>query len=162
MVEEIAFCQRCGARLAEKPIEGKRRRYCPSCGYVAFLDPKLAAGVLVAKGDRLVLIRRANEPAIGQWSFPAGYVDRGEPVEDAAVREVKEETGLDVRLNGLVGLYSTSGNPVVLAVYTGEIVGGKLEPGHDAQEAGLFLPSDLPPLAFPRDAQIIEDWLALP
>ena len=100
--------------------------------------PKAGSRRAGSKGDRLVLIRRANEPAIANGPSRRATWIEGSPWRTPPWREVKEETGLDVRLNGLVGLYSTSGNPVVLAVYTGEIVGGKLEPGHDAQEAGLF------------------------
>ena len=100
-------------------------------------------------------------PAIGRWAFPSGYVDRGEAVEDAAVREVREETGLDVRLNGFVGLYSSTGGPVVLAAYSAQVVGGELRPGGDAREAALFHPDELPPLPFPHDARILRDWRSL-
>ena len=94
----------------------------------------------------------------GRWAFPSGYVDRGEAVADAAVREVMEETGLDVRLTAFVGLYSSSGSVVVLAVYSAEVVGGSLRPGGDARETALFDPEALPPLPFPHDDQIIADW----
>ena len=155
------FCRRCGHALAERDVEGKRRRYCPGCGYVAFLDPKLAAVVLATKDGELVLVRRDIEPAIGKWSLPSGYVDRGEAVEDAAVREVKEETGLDIRLSGFVGLYSRTGSPVVLAAYAAEVVGGAMEAGPEVQETALFPPDRLPALPFPHDDQILDDWRAL-
>ena len=161
MSEDINFCQRCGHRLAQKEIESQVRPYCPGCGHVAFLDPKVAAAVLVFKDGELVLVRRGVEPALGRWSFPAGYVDRGEAVEDAAVREVKEETGLDVRVNGFVGLYSQRGSPVVLAVYSASVTGGSVRPGSEVQEVALFPPDDLPPLPFPHDYRILEDWRAL-
>ena len=155
------FCQRCGHALAERDVEGKRRPYCPACGYVAFLDPKVAAVVLATKDGKLVLVRRDIEPAIGEWSLPSGYVDRGEAVEDAAVREVKEETGLDISLTGLVGLYSHTGSPVVLAAYAAEVVGGTMEPGPEVRETALFSPDRLPALPFPHDDQILDDWRAL-
>ena len=161
MPGDINFCQRCGHELARKQIEGRDRHYCPSCGYVVFLDPKIAAVVLVLIDDQLVLVRRGVEPELGRWAFPSGYVDRGEVVEDAAKREVKEETGLDVELDGFVGLYSRSGNTVVLAVYSAHVVGGDMQPGHDAQEAALFPVEALPPLPFPHDGQILKDWQAL-
>ena len=116
---------------------------------------------MVSKDGKLVLVQRNIDPAFGHWSFPSGYVDRGEVVEDAAVREVKEETGLDVRLNGFIGLYSSTGNVVILAVYSAEVVGGKLEAGPEAQDVGLFAVNELPPLPFPHDAQILQDWQAL-
>ncbi len=152
------FCQRCGHALAEKAIGGSTRRHCPACGQVVFLDPKLAAVVLVEARGKLVLVKRAIEPALGRWSFPSGYVDRGEAVEDAARREVKEETGLDVELTDFVGLYSGTGETVALAVYTAKVVGGTLSPGSEVQKADLFHPDDLPPLPFPHDDQILQDW----
>ena len=158
---EVNFCQRCGHALADEEIENRVRPHCPSCGYVVFLDPKIAAVVLVSTDGKLVLVRRGMEPAIGRWSFPSGYVDRGEVVEDAAIREVKEETGLDVDLAGLVGLYSRTDYPVVLAVYSAGVVGGSLRAGSEVQEVALFPPDELPPLPFPHDDQILEDWKAL-
>ena len=160
MPEEINFCQRCGRKLARKPIENTERPYCPGCGYVVFLDPKIAAIVLLLTDGKLVMVRRGIEPAMGHWSFPSGYVDRGEQVEKAAIREVKEETGLEARLDRMIGLYSSDGSPVVLAVYAGTVVGGSLKAGGDATDAALFSPETLPDLPFPNDAQILRDWRA--
>ena len=158
VLRDVKFCQRCGQRLVEKAVENKPRPCCPSCDYVVFLDPKLAAVVLVATDGKLVLVRRATEPAVGRWSFPSGFVDRGEAVRDAAAREVEEETGLDVRVTDLVGLYSTTGDQVVLAVFCADVVGGTLKPGPEVLETALFHLDDLPPLPFPHDDQILRDW----
>ncbi len=158
MPGDIRFCHRCGHELSEKQIENRVRPHCVSCGFVVYLDPKIAAVVLVADGAGLLLVQRGIEPAMGRWSFPSGYVDRGEAIEDAAVREVKEETGLDVELIGLIGLYSRSGSPVALAVFSARVVGGKLEAGSEAQDAAWFSVDELPPLPFPHDDQILKDW----
>ena len=156
--EDINFCQRCGHSLERKRIELKDRPYCPSCGYIVFMDPKIAAVVLVPTDGKLVLVRRDSEPAMGRWSFPSGYVDRGESVEDAAIREVKEETGLDIHLDFFVGLYSQRDSTVVLAVYSACVVGGTLRPGSEVRDVALFSLDDLPPLPFPHDDQILDDW----
>ena len=161
MTPDLRFCQRCGHALDLREVESRERPYCPDCGFVVFLDPKLAAVVLVRRDGDLVLVRRAIQPAIGRWSFPSGYVDRNEVVEDAARREVEEETGLDVRLDGFVGLYSSSDSPVVLAVFSAVITGGELQAGQEAQEVGTFALEELPPLPFPHDYQILADWNAL-
>ncbi len=161
MSSDINFCPRCGSKLTHREIENRDRPVCPDCGFIVFLDPKLAAVALVHTEDKLVLVKRGIEPALGSWSFPAGYVDRGEVVEHAAVREVKEETGLDVTLNGLIGLYSMTDNPMVLAVYSARVTGGALEAGPEIQDVGRFSPDDLPPLPFPHDYQILADWKAL-
>ena len=161
MRADINYCQRCGGPMVDTTVERKARRACPACGFVAFRDPKVAAAVLVLLDGSLVMVKRGVEPELGRWAFPSGFVDRGESVEDAAVREVKEETGLDVRTTGLVGLYSETGSPVILAVYSAEVIGGKLASGHDADEAATFAISDLPPLPFPHDDQILRDWRAM-
>ncbi len=155
---DVVYCQRCGHALDQREIEHRLRPYCPGCGYVVFLDPKLAAVVLALLDGRLVLVRRGIEPAMGRWSFPSGYVDRGEVVEDAARREVKEETGLDARLDRFIGLYSKSGSPVVLAVYSATIVGGEMIAGHEVTDVLTFAPDELPPLPFPHDYEILADW----
>ena len=157
---EFNFCQRCGGRLEEKLIENLLRPHCPACGYVVFLDPKVAAVVIVTDGSGLVMVKRGVDPQYGRWAFPSGYVDRGEVVEAAAIREVKEETGLDVELDRLIGVYSLEGNPVVLVVYSAHIVGGEVEVGHDALAVRTFALEDLPALPFPHDEQIMRDWKA--
>ncbi len=158
MANEARYCERCGSPLSSKVLEGKARMWCLECGHIVFLDPKVAAVVVVEMDDKLVMVRRGVEPAIGRWAFPSGYVDRGEAVEDAAVREVKEETGLDVRLKGFVGLYSRTDDPVVLATFSAEATGDQLRAGGDASEVELFDPDNLPDLPFPHDDQILTDW----
>lgn len=117
-------------------------------------------GVIIAQDDKLLLSRRAIDPGKGLWSFPSGYVDLGESPAAAAVREVKEETGYDVRLNGLVGIYASPGRQVVLIVYTGEVVGGAPVRSDEVEEIGLFHADALPPLAFEHDEDIVADWLS--
>jgi ADP-ribose pyrophosphatase YjhB (NUDIX family) len=85
-------------------------------------------------------------------------VDRGEVVESAAVREVKEETNMDVEIVGLIGLYSRAGSPVALAAYAAKVVGGELRPGAEAQDVGFFRQDELPAFPFPHDDQILDDW----
>lgn len=154
----MRFCPDCGHALEPFEFEGKVRGRCPTCRRVHFANPKLAVGVIVSYDGRIALGKRGSPPGIGLWSFPAGYVDQGEAVEDAARREVREEIGRDVRLTGLVGLYSEQGNPVVLAVYAGALESAALTHGSDMQEAAWFSPDRLPPLAFPRDLRILEEW----
>ncbi len=161
MTEEMRFCQACGHELGDRLVDGKPRRHCGGCGRTAFLDPKVAAALLALVDGKLALVKRGIEPALGRWAFPSGFVDRGESVEDAAAREFKEETGLDAKPGRLVGVYSGAGNPVVLVVYEGAVVGGRLEAGHDAVDAALFDPDELPPLPFPHDERILADWRAL-
>ena len=155
---EPRFCPRCGGDLRPTDVGGRQRPVCEACDFVYYLDPKVAVAVIVPRDDGIVLGRRAIDPGMGAWSFPSGYVDRGEVVEEAAVREVAEETGLSVAIEGLVGLYSTAGEPVILAVLAARVLGGQLVAGSEMSEVGIFPPDCLPQMAFAHDRRIIADW----
>jgi ADP-ribose pyrophosphatase YjhB (NUDIX family) len=155
----IKYCGHCGAPLATRERDGRLRAVCPECDWTLYEDPKVAVAVIVCEEGRLLLNRRAIEPGLGSWSFPSGYVNRGEELEEAAAREVKEETGLDVVVGGLVGVYSESGNPVVLIVYTAASWAGTPASGDEVSEIGWFEPERLPPLAFEHDYRIIAEWV---
>ncbi len=156
------FCPQCGTGL-EPGWQGRPR--CPAEGhdYTWHPDPKVGTGVVVHDDDgRILLVRRNHEPRMGLWAFPSGFVDAGEVVEEAALREVWEETGVEVRLDGLLGVYSAAGNPVIFIAYSGALVAGTPEAGDEAYEVGLFPPDALPPLAFDHDGEIIAAWRARP
>jgi ADP-ribose pyrophosphatase YjhB (NUDIX family) len=159
-VTEHGFCPRCGSVLEARFHEDRDRPTCPACGFIHYLDPKVAVAVVLGDEDGVLLGKRRIDPGSGLWSFPAGYVNRGEVLEEAAAREVLEELGLEVRLTGLVGIYSERGNPVVLVVYAGELVSGEPRPdGHEVSEVRRFALNELPDgLAFPHDRRVIADW----
>jgi 8-oxo-dGTP diphosphatase len=150
------FCPRCGA-----PTEVRLERpVCTAngCGFTWYPDPKVAVGVLAEREGRLLLVRRNHEPEYGRWAFPSGYVDAGEVVEDAALREVREETGVTVRLSRLLGVYSQPGSAVVFIAYAGTITDGEPVAGDEALEVGMFAPDALPPLPFRHDDAVVAAW----
>ncbi|NIO04803.1 MAG: NUDIX domain-containing protein, partial [Proteobacteria bacterium] len=100
------------------------RLVCSRCGYVFYLDPKVAVGTIGAIDGKIILLKRGIEPAYGRWVFPGGYVDRGETAEEAGIRETKEEVNLDVKIENLLDVYSYSGRPVIIIVYAVSITGG--------------------------------------
>ena len=142
---------RCGAHLERRELFGSLRPACPSCGWIFFADPKVAAGVLVEQEDQVLLVQRLNEPGVGLWSIPAGFVDAGEDPAAAAQRECLEETGLEVQILSLMdvigGREHERGADMVI-VYHAQITGGHLEAGDDAGQARFFTRHNLPPLAF--------------
>jgi 8-oxo-dGTP diphosphatase len=157
----MSYCQRCGQSTAEREVDGRMRPVCTACGAVVYLDPKLAVAVAIERQGRILLGRRGEgtrEP--GKWSFPAGFVERGERIEDAARREVREEVGLEVELGPLLGLYSHTGETVVLAVYAALSATGEAVAGDDLTAVGWFALDGLPEFAFPHDLRIIADWRA--
>ena len=152
------FCPQCSAPLRRRLAFGRRRQICPECGYIHFNDPKVAVGVVAQRRGRLLLVRRDHEPRLGEWSFPSGYVDAGEVLEEAAMREAKEETGLDVRIQRLLGAYSSAGERVIFIAYAARVTGGRIEVGAECQDVRFFPPDSLPPLAFSHDAAILRAW----
>ena len=155
---EDKHCPGCGIPLEMRRLEGIDRPVCPQCGRVVYYDPKIAATAVVERAGLVLMLRRAVQTGYGLWSLPGGYVDRGEVVEEAAAREVREETGLQVQIMGLVGLFSEEGHPVVVAAYAAVETGGKLEAGPEALELGFYPLNGLPTLAFPRDRLILDRW----
>jgi ADP-ribose pyrophosphatase YjhB (NUDIX family) len=123
------FCPRCGGPLERRLLKATEpvRPVCTRCGFVFYLDPKIAVGTIIRlESGRIVLVRRAIEPGYGKWVFPGGYVDRGEALTSAAMREAREECGLDVRLDALVNIYSYAGRAPVIVVYAATATGGTL------------------------------------
>lgn len=159
------FCPRCSGPLDSRVLRASEppRLVCQACKFVLFLDPKVATGAIFSMNGGVVLVQRAIEPSYGKWVFPGGYVDRGEALEDAAIREVKEESGLDVRLTRLLGVYSSVGNPVILIAYAGEVTGGSLRVDEEGLDARAFAADEIPwnQLAFPSTASVIRDYLVL-
>jgi ADP-ribose pyrophosphatase YjhB (NUDIX family) len=153
------YCPNCGTALEDGRGPGGRAQ-CPACHFVRYDNPKVATGVVAEREGRILLVRRNHEPMLGKWSFPSGFVDAGEAVVEAAVRETREETGVDVRIDRLLGVYSARGNTTVFIAYAGTIVAGEPAAGDEAFEVGMFVPDALPPLAFPHDPAIMDAWRA--
>ena len=159
------FCPRCGGRLEERYIETEQhlRKVCTACGFIFYLNPKVVAGAVPRQGDRIWLVRRNVEPSLGGWTFPGGYVDMGERVPDAAVRETYEETKLTIRLDALLNLYSYVNVGVVLVVYRATVIDGTAETGPESQEVRAFALREIPwtDLAFPSTREALADYLQL-
>ena len=159
-----SFCPMCGGELEPRSLKSSepQRLVCVRCGFVFYLDPKVAVGTIIADEDsRIVLVRRAIDPGYGKWVFPGGYVDRGELVPVAAVREAKEEAGLDVRLDRLLNIYSYPGRAPVIIVYAASIIGGELACDDEGLEARLFHAHEIPwdELAFRSTLEALREYL---
>ncbi len=163
-MEEPKYCPRCGARLEKRMFGDRIRHVCPKCGYVFYLNPIVAAGALVEVDGKVALVRRGVEPGKGLWALPSGYVEADETAEEAAARETREEIGLEIEIENLLGVYSF-GSPGelhgVLILYAARKTGGKLRAGDDAQDARLFAPHELPmdEIAFETSKMALREWL---
>jgi 8-oxo-dGTP diphosphatase len=159
------FCAVCGGGLEARVLKaGERARLvCEACGFVFYIDPKVAVGTIIGTANgAVVLVRRGIDPGYGKWVFPGGYVDRGEEVRGAAIREAREETGLDIRLEGLINIYSYPEQTPVLLVYAATIVGGTMAAADECLEVGAFQQSEIPwsKLAFRSTHESLRDYFA--
>ena len=160
---EYRFCPRCGGGLESRVLkEGEPERLvCSGCGFVFYLGPKLVAGAIFEVDGGILLIKRGIEPGYGRWTFPGGYVERGEVAEEAARREVAEETGIEVEVGPILGLYSYEGQLPAIAVFEGRATGGRAHPGDEVLSVESFAPAEIPweELAFPSTKEALRDYL---
>lgn len=163
--QPLRFCSRCAAPIGERLVHGRMRPACPRCGYVVYINPKVACGALLALEGRVLLVRRRHEPGRGLWCLPCGFAEADEPPEQAARRELHEETGLTATLEGLLGAYHYTDDPRgagLLLVYRASCANlGALAAGDDADDAGFFAPEALPPISHHTHQRALEDWMQL-
>lgn len=160
---EYKFCPRCATKLNFEERFGMVRPVCPSCGWIHFVDPKVAAAVLVVQDGRVLLVRRVNEPFRGMWTLPAGFINGGEVPAEAAERECLEETGLSVRVTRVYdvipGREHVRGADFII-VYQAEVLGGDMQADDDADAVEWFGKDDLPPLAFLATQKVLQSFYA--
>jgi 8-oxo-dGTP diphosphatase len=158
----LKFCSECGTRVdAETPFR------CPSCGFMHWRNAKPCAGALVERDGALLLVRRAHDPWRGFWDIPGGFCEPDELPAAAAAREVREETGLEVAIGELVGMWldryeADSGTAQTLNLYfTATVLRGFAGPSDEADAVEWFTPQRLPTnIAFPDHAyDVLQTWL---
>lgn len=157
------YCPDCGGRL-DAPEEPVISQTCSSCGAVHYRNAKPCAGAIVVRDGRVLLGRRAVEPARGCWDIPGGFLEPWEHPADCAVREIAEETGLDVRLTRLLSVVMDTYQDRVYTLnlyYLAEVVGGVERPADDLAELRWFEPGALPEeLAFAHCQAVLQAWQA--
>jgi ADP-ribose pyrophosphatase YjhB (NUDIX family) len=158
-LRDAKYCPRCGR---EAEIVYPRFMSCAHCGYGAYYNPKPVAAAIPATADgRIILLRRGFDPGKGLWTFPGGFVDLGESVEEAARRETMEELEIAVELGAVVGVYSRPQDRVVLIVYAATTDQAP-QTTAEATEVRLFAPEDVPwdALAFWSTERALRDFLS--
>ena len=162
---DYKFCPVCGGALRSLVLKDREpaRLVCASCEFIFYQDPKVVAASIVEMDQRIILLRRAIEPQKGKWVLPGGYVDRGEEVAAAAIRETEEECGIKTRLKGLLGVYSYPGKMAVLVVYTAEYLSGNLIAGDESDAVRVVLEEEIPweHLAFQSTVDALQDYFRL-
>jgi ADP-ribose pyrophosphatase YjhB (NUDIX family) len=162
----LNFCSRCGAKLSFETVPGedRDRHACPVCGHITYVNPRLVVTTLpITEAGEIVLIRRGIEPGIGLWAQPGGFLEVDETVNQGAIRETFEETGLLVEPGEIVGLYTRLEAAVVTIVFEARIVGGVAAPTPEATEIEAYPPDAIPweKIAFRTTFWALRDWLKL-
>lgn len=161
--DAFRFCPKCGGTIEPRVMKEAEppRLVCVACSFVFYLDPKVAACTICIVDGGIVLLKRGIEPSYGKWVFPGGYVDRGETVQAAAVRETLEEVNLRVGLVGILDVYSFPGSPVVVVVYSADVLSGQLEARDESLEVRAFPPEKIPwdELAFDSTRAALRDYV---
>ncbi len=158
------FCPRCAQKLKQETLDGRTRLKChnPECDFIYYHNPIPAAGAVVIKENKILLVQRAVAPKIGWWCIPAGFMEWDEHPSQTAVRELREETGLDVKLNSLFEIYSGTDDPrmnAVLILYLADEIGGQLSADDDALDAKFFGFDEIPKeIAFKSHIQALKDY----
>jgi 8-oxo-dGTP diphosphatase len=149
-------------KLGYQPIEGKRRLCCVQCGWINYENPLPSSAAFVRKDNgEILLVKRGVKPSKGMWALPSGFIEVEETPDDACLRELAEETGLEGRIERLLGVYSQKSvmyKNVIIVAYLVKAE-GPLKPGSDSESADYFSPEKLPPIAFPSHKEIIQDGL---
>ncbi|NMC14428.1 MAG: NUDIX hydrolase [Chloroflexi bacterium] len=164
IIHAINYCPQCGCKLEQQERFGRLRPTCLQCNWVYFADPRVAVAVIVERENQILLVRRVFEQEKGLWTLPAGFVDAGEDPIVAAERECSEETGLQVKVSGLLDVVYGLEHPRgahILIVYCADILGGELKPADDVDMVGFFSRNELPPLAFKTTRKILSNTKVL-
>jgi len=160
------FCPTCGGKLTHKAWEGRHRLYCEACAGAIYENPVPATCMVVVDGrNRIALVKRSVAPKKGHWCLPGGFMELGESPEEAGLRELAEETGLDGCIDRLLGVMSTPNaqyHTVLMIAYLVRSFTGRLVPGDDASEAVWFSHRDLPEIAFTSHSHFIAAYFGLP
>lgn len=153
------FCPHCARELKRFLDEDRHRLRCPACGWVHYMNPTVGVAVVLIDKERILLGKRRD----GGWCIPCGHVEWDEHVQDAAVREFKEETGLRVRIDEIVAVHSNfhdSEHHTVGIWFRGEKIDGRLTAGGDLEQVGFYSYDQLPDLKFPTDQDVIQQLLS--
>ena len=164
MARHLNVCSNCGATLhfGEIPGEDRHRLSCPACGHIVYVNPRLVVTTLpITDAGEIILLRRGIEPGLGSWAQPGGFLEVDETVNQAAIRETWEETGLLVEPGEIVGLYTRLEAAVVTIAFEARIVGGVAAPTPEALEIAAFAPEALPwsGIAFKTTIWALRDWM---
>ncbi|MDO9559598.1 MAG: NUDIX hydrolase [Syntrophales bacterium] len=157
------FCHFCGGPVSLKIEDGIQRDFCPVCNLFFYMNPLPVVSTIVALDRRILLVKRGNRPYKGQWCLPSGFAETGESIQDAALRELAEEAGIDGRILSLVDVHSFKSRfygDLIFITFEVEQTGGHLQSGSDTVKARYFHINEIPRLAFPSNRRAMQYYVA--
>ena len=142
----MKYCSKCGAKTSHRIPDGdnRLRDICERCGTIHYQNPNIIAGCVVLEGDQILLCRRAIEPRQGLWTLPAGFMENGETVAQAALRETWEEAHATPELDSLYVVTSLPRISQVYMLYLAHLHGGDFSSGPESLEVELFKMEEIP------------------
>jgi ADP-ribose pyrophosphatase YjhB (NUDIX family) len=146
MDPEINFCSVCGTKVSQAvpPGDSLLRHVCDACSTIHYRNPKLVVGTMPIWNDQVLLCRRAIEPAYGKWTLPAGFMENGESVANAALRETLEEACARVKLGEVSTMISLPHISQVHVIYHAQLLDLDFAAGEETLELRLFSEADIP------------------
>ena len=160
----MKFCSECGGNISLHIPSGedRQRHVCDACHTVHYRNPNIITGTIPRRGDAILLCRRGIAPKLGLWTVPAGFLELGESVEDGAIRETREETRADVRIQTIHGIYSIPRIGQVYMLYQAELLSTDFGPTPESSEVRLFREAEIPwsEIAFKVVEQALRDYFA--
>jgi ADP-ribose pyrophosphatase YjhB (NUDIX family) len=157
------FCHFCGGSVSLKTEDGIQRDFCPTCNLFFYMNPLPVVSTIVAQDRQVLLVKRGKRPYKGVWCLPSGFAETGESIQNAALRELTEEAGVEGRILSLVDVHSYKSRfygDLIFITFEVEQTGGIVQPGSDTVKAGFFPIDDLPRLAFPSNRKAMQYYVA--
>jgi len=154
------YCPNCASKLVQKQIDGRPRLTCDNCNFIFWNNPKPVISVVLFRDEKVLLVQRAEEPLLGYWCLPGGFLEYDETLQEGATREVFEETGLIVNIQKLVGVYRIDNDPSgfnIDTIYSGTFT-GDVALSHEHMNYRFFSKNQLPDLIAYKHREAIMDF----
>lgn len=159
LIDTYIFCPQCSVKLSQKLIDKQKVKCCGNCGFIFWNNPKPVVSILLYRNNKVLMLQRAKDPFKDYWVLPGGFINHDETPEDAIKRETKEETDLDINVDGIVGVYKINDDP--RGVHIDIIFEGKARgtPELSKEDTRLeyFSPDQLPQLIAYKHREAIHD-----
>ena len=162
MKKQRRHCIYCGGEITKKSEDGVLRDFCPCCNSFFYNNPLPVVSSILDSAREILLVKRDRAPFKGQWCLPTGFAEAGESIEDAALRELREETGIKGRISRLLDVDSYKSRfygDLLFLTFIVEQTGGKLAAGGDCTQARFWPVNKLPPMAFPPNKRALDAYI---